>query len=202
MSLHCGLCTTQVPNRFICSLFKWPRTVTGWGRSSAVSLFRDSISAPCACGCCMSVSQADRFPINFIFIWDERREHRRPMAARHQGLYSGGDWRVNTQACGLSVLDKRHREECGLYPRSRQHHLSLTHTHTHTHTHEDGCTVAFKCRWSESSWKWKHYAGLTISGRHLSINAAVALQQSASDQVIMNIYCTNWECRTLLMCLR
>lgn len=30
---------------------------------------------------------------------------------------------MNTQACGLRVLDKRHREECGLFTRSQ-------HTHT------------------------------------------------------------------------
>lgn len=30
-------------------------------------------------------------------------------AARHQGLYTGSDWHVNTQACRLSVQDERER---------------------------------------------------------------------------------------------
>lgn len=30
-------------------------------------------------------------------------------AAQHQGLYTGSDWHVNTQACGLSVLDEKER---------------------------------------------------------------------------------------------
>lgn len=106
------------------ALIKRLRTITGAGYS-AVSLLRDS--APCACGCLMSVLQVDRFPINFVFIWDRRRGPRRPMAARHQGLHAGNDWHVNTQACRLAALDERHSEEWGLCV----------------------CvSVCFKCRWS------------------------------------------------------
>lgn len=55
----------------------------------------------CAWGCHMSESQADRFPINFIFIWDRRHGLRRLMAAYGIKVFT------------LAVIDKRIHKPAG-----------------------------------------------------------------------------------------